>query len=143
VRQFLVRQILLLLALAFVPAIGEALYFRNRIPWTSPVPASELVKVETAKEWRAQALWIDARPDDQYARGHYPNALPLNEDHWDTQLTNVLTAWSEEKKIVVYCSTQSCSTSRQIAERLRKQANLKNVFVLEGGWEALQVSEKK
>jgi rhodanese-related sulfurtransferase len=140
---FSLRQALLLALVAFVPAIGEAFYFRNQIPWNSPVPASELVKVETAKEWGAQALWIDARPDDQFTRGHYPNALPLNEDHWDTQLPNVLTAWSEEKKIVVYCSTQSCGTSRQIADRLRKQANLKNVFVLEGGWEALQAPEKK
>jgi rhodanese-related sulfurtransferase len=138
VRGFSLRQALLLALIAFVPAIGEAFYFRNQINWNSPVPASELVTVETAKEWGAQALWVDARPDDQFERGHYPNALSLNEDHWDTQLPNVLMAWSEQKKIVVYCSTQSCSTSRQIAERLRKQANLKNVFVLEGGWEALQ-----
>lgn len=143
VRGFSLRQALLLALIAFVPAIGEAFYFRNHIPWASPVPASELVKVETAKAWGAQALWIDARPDDQFAHGHYPNAMPLNEEHWNTQLTDVLGAWSEEKKIVVYCSTQSCSTSRQIAERLRKQAGLKNVFVLEGGWEALQASEKK
>jgi rhodanese-related sulfurtransferase len=142
VRGTILRQGFLLLVIAFLPAIGEALYFRDRIPWASPVPASELVQVETAKAWGSSALWVDARPDDQYAQGHFPNALPLNESGWDKQLRPVLEKWSEEKKIVVYCSTQSCGTSREIADRLRKQAQLKNVFVLDGGWEALRVSAK-
>jgi rhodanese-related sulfurtransferase len=143
VRGLFLKQALLILAVAFLPAMGEAVYFRNRIPWASPVPASELVKADTAKSWGAQALWIDARSDDEFERGHYPGALPLNEDHWNSQLPAVLGAWSEEKKIVVYCSTHSCSASRQIAERLRNQANLKNVFVLDRGWEGLQGAKEE
>ena len=136
-RQFLVRQVLLLLALAFVPAIGQAIYFRDRISWQSPIPASERVTVEQAKGWGTGALWIDARPDDQFAQEHFPGALLLNEDHFNQQLPNVLAAWSPEKKVVVYCSTQSCGASREIARRLRDEAHLEGVFVLEGGWEAL------
>ena len=136
-RQFLVRQVLLLLALAFVPAIGQAIYFRDRISWQSPIPASERVTVEQAKGWGTGALWIDARPDDQFAQEHFPGALLLNEDHFNQQLPNVLAAWSPGKKVVVYCSTQSCGASREIARRLRDEAHLEGVFVLEGGWEAL------
>lgn len=142
-RGFLVRQILLLLALAFVPAIGEALYFRNRVSWQSPVPSSEQVTVEKAKSWGADALWIDARPDHDFAQKHYPGALPLNEDHFNTQLPDVLAAWSLQKKIVVYCSSKSCGASRAIARRLHDEADLENVFVLTGGWEALQAAGKK
>ena len=85
-RGLFLKQALLILAVAFLPAIGEAVYFRNHIPWESPVPASELVKADTAKSWGAQALWVDARSDDEFARGHYPDALPLNEDHWNTPI---------------------------------------------------------
>jgi rhodanese-related sulfurtransferase len=142
VPRFLVRQILLLLALAFLPAIGQALYFRERVSWNSPVPESERVTVEQAKGWGTSALWIDARPDDEFAREHFPNALPLNEDHWNGQLPNVLAAWSPEKRVVVYCSTQGCGASRAVAQRLRDEAQIKNVFVLDGGWEALRAAGK-
>jgi rhodanese-related sulfurtransferase len=50
-------------------------------------------------------------------------------------LPQFLTAWSPEKKVVVYCSAQSCNAAREVAKRLRDEAQLKNVFVLEGGWE--------
>jgi rhodanese-related sulfurtransferase len=143
VRRFLLRQVLLLLALAFVPAIGQALYLRNRISWQSPVPASERVTVAQAKAWGTRALWIDARPDEQFVQEHFSGALLLNEDHFNQQLPNVLAAWSPDKKVVVYCSTKECGASRAIAERLRGEAQLKEVFVLEGGWEALQQAAKK
>jgi rhodanese-related sulfurtransferase len=141
-RQFLVRQVLLLLALAFVPAIGQAIYFRDRISWESPVPASERTTVEQAKSWGTRALWIDARPDDQFAQEHFDGALSLNEDHFNQQLPNVLAAWAPGKKVVVYCSTQSCGASREIAARLRNEAHLEDVFVLEGGWETLRAAKK-
>lgn len=131
----LLRQALILLALAFVPAIGEALYFRERVSWQSPVPASEMATVAQARAWGNDTLWLDARPDDQFAHDHVPGALQLNEDRWNELLPEVLAAWSPEKKIVVYCSTQSCALSRDVARRLREEAQLKNVFVLEGGWE--------
>ncbi len=136
------RQILLLLGLACLPGIGQALYFRDRVSWQSPVPASEVVTVAQAKGWGRRALWIDARPDEQFARNHYPNALPLNEDRWNELLPNVLATWSPEKRIVVYCSSQSCGASRAVARRLRDEAQIKNVFVLEGGWEALQAGKR-
>jgi rhodanese-related sulfurtransferase len=142
VPRFLVRQILLLLALAFLPAIGQALYFRERVSWNSPVPESERVTVEQAKGWGTRALWIDARPDYEFEREHFSNALPLNEDHWNGQLPSVLVAWSPEKRVVVYCSTQGCGASRAVAQRLRDEAQIKNVFVLDGGWEALRAAGK-
>jgi len=51
-------------------------------------------------------------------------------------LPQFLATWSPGKKVVVYCSTQSCDLAREVAERLRKEAQLPDVFVLEGGWEA-------
>ena len=131
------RQALILVALAFLPAIGQAIYFRDKVSWRLPVPASEMVTVVQARAWGENAIWIDARPDEEFARDHVPGALSLNEDRWNELLPQFLAVWSPEKKIVVYCSSQSCNASREVAHRLRNQAQppMQNVFVLEGGWE--------
>jgi len=135
VKSSLVRQVLVVAALALVPGLGQAIYFRDKISWQSSVPASEMVTVAQARAWGQTAIWVDARPDDEFARDHVPGALSLNEDRWNELLPQFLAAWSQEKKVVVYCSSQSCNASREVARRLRNEAQLKNVFVLEGGWE--------
>ncbi len=131
------RQALILVALAFLPGIGQAIYFRDKVSWKLPVSASEMVTVVQARAWGENAIWIDARPDEEFARDHVPGALSLNEDRWNELLPQFLAVWSPEKKIVVYCSSQSCNASREVAHRLRNQAQppMQNVFVLEGGWE--------
>jgi rhodanese-related sulfurtransferase len=142
VRSSVSRQIFLLLGLALLPGIGQALYFHDRISWQSPVPSGDLVSVVQAEAWGINALWIDARPDEEFARDHFPNALQLNEDRWNELLPHVVAGWSPEKKVVVYCGSQSCGSSRAVAQRLRDEAQIKGVFVLEGGWEALRAAGK-
>lgn len=132
----LLRQSALLLGLALLPAAGQALYLRDKVSWHSPVPASEMVTVANALGWGSTAIWIDARPEDEFAKEHVPGAFLLNEDRWNELLPQMLATWSPEKQIVVYCGSESCGSSREVARRLREQASLKNVFVLEGGWEA-------
>jgi rhodanese-related sulfurtransferase len=129
------KQALLLIALTFLPAIGQALYFRDKVSWQSPVRASELVTVDQGRAWGDNAIWVDARPDEEFARDHVPGAVSLNEDRWNELLPQFLQKWSPEKRIVVYCSSQSCNAAREVAKRLRDEAQLKNVFVLQGGWE--------
>jgi rhodanese-related sulfurtransferase len=135
VKSSLLRQALILVALAFIPGIGQAIYYRDRVSWESRIPLSELVTVEQAKSWGQNAIWVDARPDADFERDHIPGALPLNEDRWNELLPQFLAAWSPEKKVVVYCSTQSCNLAVEVARRLRNEAQIKNVFVLQGGWE--------
>ena len=132
----LVGQALIVAALALAPAVGEAIWFRNKISWQSSIPPSESVTVDQAHTWGANAIWVDARPDDEFARDHVPNALSLNEDRWNELLPQFLAAWSPEKKIIVYCSSVGCNASREVARRLRKEAQLPDVYVLKGGWEA-------
>jgi len=132
----LLRQSLLLIALAFLPGVGQALYYREKVSWQSPVAASEMVSLEQAQSWGDGALWIDARPQEDFEREHVPGALLLNEDRWNELLPQMLATWSPEKRVVVYCSSESCGSSREIARRLREEARLPKVFVLGGGWEA-------
>ena len=137
-----VRQTLILLALAFVPGIGQAVYYRDRVSWNAPAIGKDEATLEQVQSWGDAVLWIDARPAAQFEREHIPNALLLNEDSWDELLQPMLAAWSPEKRVVVYCSSQSCAASHEVARRLREEAGLKDVFVLHGGWEAWLASRK-
>jgi len=132
------RQALILIALACLPAIGQGFYLRDRVSWESPIPASELVTVDQARAWGQGAIWVDARPDDEFARDHVPGAFSLNEDHWNDLFAKFLPNWSPDKRIVVYCSAESCNAAGEVAKRLRDEAQLQHVFVLQGGWEEWQ-----
>src|SRR5947208_7148177 len=137
-----VGQELVIAAVALVPGLAQEIYSRDKVSWRSPVHASEMVTVTQAQAWGENAIWVDARPDNEFASDHVPSALLLNEDRWSELLPQFLAAWSPEKKIVVYCSSQGCNASREVARRLRKEAQLPNVFVLEGGWEEWLKSRK-
>jgi rhodanese-related sulfurtransferase len=135
------RQALLLAALALLPAIGQAWYLRDRVSWQKP-PAGDEVTVAEAKQWGNAVIWIDARAKDEFTAGHIPGALLLNTEDWDKLLPQVFNSWTPDRKLVVYCSKQTCGASREVARRLRDEAQLKNVFVLNGGWEAWQEALK-
>lgn len=130
-----IREALFLIALALVPAIGEAFYFHDRVSWQAPVPMSELVTVGQARAWGDNATWVDARSDEEFARDHVPGAVSLNEDRWNELLPQFLARWSPQKRVIVYCSAERCNAAREVAKRLRDEAQLKNIFVLQGGWE--------
>ena len=130
-----VREGLLLIAFAFLPSIAEGIYFHDKISWQSAIPASELVTVDQARAWVNGAIWVDARPDEEFGRDHVPGAFSLNEDHWNELLPQFLPNWSPGKKVVVYCSAASGNAARDVAKRLRDEAQLTQVFVLQGGWE--------
>jgi rhodanese-related sulfurtransferase len=136
------RQAFLLGALALLPAIGQAWYMRDRVSWQKP-PAGDEVTVTEARRWGDAVIWIDARPEDEFRAAHIPGALLLNTEGWDTLVPQVLNQWAPDRKLVVYCSKQTCGASREVARRLRDEAGLRNVHVLGGGWEAWQESLKQ
>jgi rhodanese-related sulfurtransferase len=127
----------LLLGLALLPAAVQAFYFRDRILWQARVAESDMVSVELARSWGADAIWIDARPEADFERDHVPDAVLLNEDRWNELLPQFLQQrWSPEKKLIVYCSAESCNLAGDVARRLREEAKLPNqIRVLKGGWE--------
>jgi len=134
----LLRQSAVLVALALLPAAVQALYLRDKIPWQSRVAESDFVEVQTARNWGANVIWVDARPSAEFERDHVPGAVSLNEDRWGEALSQFLAKdWVPEKKIVVYCSAASCNLAEDVARRLREEAKLPNeIRILKGGWEA-------
>jgi rhodanese-related sulfurtransferase len=141
VRRRAAGQALLLVLFALLPAIGQAIYFRDRVSWQKP-PSGDEVTVEQAKGWGKTVMWIDARPEEEYVAGHVPDALLLNTEQWDKLLPQVLDNWSPDRKLVVYCSQKTCGASQEVARRLKDEAGLNSVYVLQGGWEAWQQGSK-
>jgi rhodanese-related sulfurtransferase len=134
----LLRQSAALIVLALLPALVEAFYLRDKMPWQSRVAESDFVDVTTARSWGDNVLWVDARPADEFERDHVPGSVSLNEDRWGEGLSHFLAnQWSPEKKIIVYCSAASCNLAEDVARRLRAEAKLPNdIRILKGGWEA-------
>ena len=91
------RQAILLLALAALPAAASAVWHGGRLdPPPAPAPgelAEGEVTLDTALEWGDAVLWIDARPDRVYAEGHIPGAVPLNLDDWDAGFDRLAGVW--------------------------------------------------
>src|SRR5690242_466903 len=54
-----VRQLVLLVGLAFFPAIGQALFYRNSTIWQEQPPTdSALVSLAEAQSWGDKVLWL-------------------------------------------------------------------------------------
>lgn len=87
-------------------------------------------------------VWVDARSGDDYSQAHIPGAVLLNEDDWDALLPELLAVWEPDRRTVVYCSSEACQASESVAERLRTEVGLDDVYTLKGGWEAWQAHEQ-
>src|SRR5215475_15250894 len=94
-----VAQAVILAALALLPAAGVAIHLRDKISWRSAIAPSEMVAVERAREWGDAAIWVDARPDEEFAADHVPGAISLNEDRWNDLLPQFLAVWAPGKKV--------------------------------------------
>ena len=130
-------QMVRLLFLALVPALGSAAYL---LQWhrESPLQPGE-ISPATARLWAKSAgdqlLWVDSRPRPLYDAGHIPGALPFPTDEWETQLPQLFATWTAEKTVLVYGENPSDPQSRLLAERLRQEAKINRVYELQGGWQ--------
>ena len=150
----ILRQTLVLLALAAIPALVSA--YVHRALFATPPPAADETSWEQVAAWQRAAsttpvgsptsnpaaapriLLIDARPLENHLAAHAPGALPLNEAHWEQQLPAIIEALgaAPETRIVVYCDDALCDASRAVATRLRRELGHTDIFVLKGGWRA-------
>lgn len=131
------RQALILLLLAMIPAIAVGLLPRHSPSLKRPLLNDELT-YDQVKALGPLVLWIDARSVAKYNAGHVPEAICLNEDKWNEQLTTFIEEWTPEQKVIVYCDSEECGASRAVAQRLKNEVGVTDVYVLQGGWQAWQ-----
>jgi len=129
----LLRRIILIFALAAVPAGASAVLMLIRGDWN--VFVDQQISLVEATQWKDRVLWVDARSETDFNKGHIPGALLLNEDDWSGLLPGLVQTWTPDRVIIVYCSSRSCQASEGVAKRLRDEAGFSSVYVLRGGWE--------
>ncbi|MGJ8673746.1 rhodanese-like domain-containing protein [Rubritalea sp.] len=96
------------------------------------------VEVERVFELResGKVYLIDTRPSLFFLRGHIFGAESLPLKHFDTMYlekeSEIKQAVSEGKKIVIYCASEKCPDSYEMATRFAKKGISSSVF--KGGW---------
>jgi len=80
-------------------------------------------------EW----LLVDARDEDQFAAEHIPGAVSLPTASYEEMLLFFAEEHGREKPVVIYCGTEDCEMSAELAVRLRDEVGFKEIRILEGG----------
>jgi rhodanese-related sulfurtransferase len=132
------RQILLIIGLATLGALLQGLV--QGPPASLAETDASAVVLSSALAMKG-ALFVDARSEEAFEESHYPGAIHLSEDNWDTGLGRVVQAWEPGLPVIVYCDGDGCASSRKLAERLRTELGLEPVYWLVGGWEAIEAAE--
>jgi rhodanese-related sulfurtransferase len=81
------------------------------------------------------ALFIDARPPEEYGEGHIPGARNLPAYEFEEYFLDLMDLVEEAATVVVYCGGVECSDSIQVAERLLEIGH-SDIRVFENGWRA-------
>ncbi len=96
-----------------------------------------------------QALFVDARPKEQYDEGHIQGALSLPQQELDAYFMDIAPKLEESqsqldknksgegKVIITYCDGDTCELSHELALFL-KEMGFNNVKVLVNGWSVWQ-----
>lgn len=80
-----------------------------------------------------KCIFIDARPKDDYERGHIRGARSLPWHEVDQKFMEVTKDISLETPIITYCDGKTCDLSHKLANFLIEMG-FKNVKVLVNGW---------
>ncbi|MEM1443927.1 MAG: rhodanese-like domain-containing protein [Verrucomicrobiota bacterium] len=138
-------QLALILVLSVLAAVVTGFVHPKRPPWYRVASAEELrwrIDTVQARELiqNEDVLLIDAREREKFEASHLPGAVLLNLAEWsDLMFENMETLQdSFERSVVVYCDTDTCGKSQEIAKRLRELIGLDPVYVLFGDWRELK-----
>jgi rhodanese-related sulfurtransferase/uncharacterized membrane protein YphA (DoxX/SURF4 family) len=117
----------------------------NSLPWfgewspearlTLKLGKKMLISFEEARDAFVSraAVFLDARPADEYRKGHIQGARNLHIGEFDEKVGEVLIDLPENALIVTYCDGERCTLSAELAQKL-KQIGFENVRVLFNGW---------
>lgn len=100
----------------------------------------EIDSVTWAKEIfdKNHVLFVDARSQDDYERGHIVGAVSLPLGQFDEKIESFLSKHALDQPMVTYCSGRTCEDSHNLA-RLLLEAGFTDIRVfIDGfpGWEA-------
>ncbi|MDA0348256.1 MAG: rhodanese-like domain-containing protein [Verrucomicrobia bacterium] len=129
------RESVILLLLSSVGMAGTWLLHPDPPPWNPMVIGEGEISLNDALALENKT-WIDARGDQAFEEAHIPDAILLNEDHWNELFETFIISWDGVSTLVVYCDSRTCAASHGVAERLKASLGTEDIFVLKGGWQS-------
>jgi rhodanese-related sulfurtransferase len=142
-------QVPALVILALLAALGTNQWRSDRLAlvgsWSAAERFSEaagdnlVIGLEEAQRLFQQdaAIFLDARPQSQYAEGHIRGALSLPWQDVDRYFIQTAERLEDAAMIITYCDGESCDLSHELALFL-KEMGFENVRVLVDGWSVWQ-----
>jgi rhodanese-related sulfurtransferase len=89
---------------------------------------------EASRLYREEAaVFVDARPESQYAAGHIQGALNIPWQDVDRYFVETADRLAGTPTVITYCDRESCDLSHELALFLREMG-FENVRVLVNGW---------
>ena len=79
-------------------------------------------------------IFIDARPQEDYLKGHIKGAVNLYMEEYDTWAPKVLPKVPKDVTVVTYCGGDECELSLFLARNMTVDG-YKNIKIFFGGWE--------
>ncbi|MEN3941228.1 rhodanese-like domain-containing protein [Prosthecobacter sp. SYSU 5D2] len=141
-----VFQAALLIALAAgAAALTHAVHPRAPALYLSeaPVGKDEVNLQQIQERWQGDVVWLDARPQEVYEKGHIPGARLLNEQGFQEQLLELLDVLqTTDKAVILYCDGEKCEASRTIREKLLPIIPIEECYILKGGYPAWKAAQK-
>ncbi|MGB5159238.1 rhodanese-like domain-containing protein [Desulfobacterium sp. N47] len=143
------KQVLLIVLITLVAGFVSNLFRTDKIPffenWSEKTKHAtlsgenpEISLEEALKLFRKNAaVFIDARPFEEYNKGHIKGAISLPYEEADQKFAEVMSGVSEDNLIVTYCDGETCELSMDLAVFLRN-AGYKKVWALANGWSVWQ-----
>jgi rhodanese-related sulfurtransferase len=124
-----------------VSAAGVSWLVRDKHPKPVPAPVCDPATLKPDEicfeQVPGNVLWVDARSRDEWKKNGFPNSILWNLDPKEDALkmeSEAAMKIAEAKLVVVYCSSEKCGTSRQIADRIKKLELGPEVRILFGGY---------
>lgn len=113
-----------------LPFVGE---------WENDTIPGYIIDTKTAYTiWKEQkAVFVDARSKQSFEIDHIPGAMNLPRLHLEEYIAGFFSSVDTDRLLVVYCSSEDCSDSKDVARYL-KWRNYKRICVFKGGimaWE--------
>jgi rhodanese-related sulfurtransferase len=108
----------------------------TRASWNPPGIEEGYIELETVLSLESEPVWLDARTREEFESGSIPGAIWMDATEFEPQLQTLMERWVPGMEIVVFCGSAACDASQRVAERLRNEVGLPDVWVLTGGWES-------
>ena len=110
---------------------------------TRPLSLKEIdARFLTAEETKAfhdsgQSIFLDARRNDEFNRGHIAGALNFPAEEFTQRFVGLAPMLPQEVTMIVYCGGSDCDQSRMLADRLA-QMGYRDLKIFHGGWREWQ-----